>query len=282
MFDVEIPRKSQKFDFFIKDFYYFDEKYSYIHRHKEWEICYCRGDRGKYFINDTEYTISAGDVFIVNGNEYHQPIYDTLDNPGAIVIYFTPDFLGPDSYCQPWAPYFLNASQFKINRLGSQPEIEALIINLNQEFRSESPHSMHYCQAILSHLLSLISKHYEQRVETPVYTRSIAEVQKFHKVIDKIKSDLAEPIEYSQLYSMAGLSKSQFCLRFREVFGLSLQDYILKERVNRSLALLKGSHLNVTEIAFSCGFNSSSYFNRVFKILMHMTPLEYRRSFRTV
>ena len=54
-------------------------------------------------------------------------------------------------------------------------------------------------------------------------------------------------------------------------------EYILRLRVDLSADLLSNSAMSVTDIAYATGFSSHSYFDRVFKRLKGMTPLEYRR-----
>ena len=55
---------------------------------------------------------------------------------------------------------------------------------------------------------------------------------------------------------------------------------VFAERVNRAAKLLgapEAAHRTVTDIAFSCGFNDSSHFGRVFAAELLMTPTEWRR-----
>jgi AraC-like DNA-binding protein len=55
---------------------------------------------------------------------------------------------------------------------------------------------------------------------------------------------------------------------------------IFAERIGRAAHLLRvpeAAHRTVTDIAFSCGFNDSSHFGRVFAARMSMTPTDWRR-----
>ena len=54
--------------------------------------------------------------------------------------------------------------------------------------------------------------------------------------------------------------------------------YITKYRISTALSLLQNTALSVTEIALSTGFNSSSYFSKVFREYMGITPLQYLKS----
>ena len=51
-------------------------------------------------------------------------------------------------------------------------------------------------------------------------------------------------------------------------------------RVDLAMKFLSNSAMSVTEIAYASGFSSHSYFDRVFKRLKRVTPLEYRRQLK--
>ena len=53
--------------------------------------------------------------------------------------------------------------------------------------------------------------------------------------------------------------------------------YLLEFRVNQAKNLLVSGDEAVVEIALACGFESASYFNRVFRRCVGMTPSEFRR-----
>ena len=60
----------------------------------------------------------------------------------------------------------------------------------------------------------------------------------------------------------------------------SPMEYLRDYRLRQSLPLLTDTTLSVTEIAFRCGFNSSSYYTETFHRSMGCTPLQYRRRSR--
>jgi AraC-like DNA-binding protein len=76
---------------------------------------------------------------------------------------------------------------------------------------------------------------------------------------------------------MAHMSPAYFCRFFKATTGDTATEYILRLRVDMSADLLANSAKSVTDIAYAVGFSSHSYYDRVFKRLMGMTPLEYRR-----
>ena len=64
---------------------------------------------------------------------------------------------------------------------------------------------------------------------------------------------------------------------FREDMGLSFNEYCNSLRLRRAEELLLSTSEKVIDIAFSCGFNTVSYFNRVFKNRHGVSPIEYRK-----
>lgn len=66
--------------------------------------------------------------------------------------------------------------------------------------------------------------------------------------------------------------------QFHRTRQITLVQWITSERIRLAKSLLEGSHQNVTEVGWSCGFNTTSYFIRIFKQLTGITPKQYQQS----
>jgi two-component system response regulator YesN len=64
---------------------------------------------------------------------------------------------------------------------------------------------------------------------------------------------------------------------FHKETGQTFTAYLTQRRIENSLPLLKETHLSVAEIAQRCGFTSQSYFSKLFRSRMGMTPAKFRR-----
>jgi AraC-like DNA-binding protein len=73
-------------------------------------------------------------------------------------------------------------------------------------------------------------------------------------------------------------SLSSFKREFRSSFGEPPGKWLLRKRLDYAAALLRGSQMNVTEIAFQSGFEDVSHFSRVFKDRFRASPVVYRRN----
>lgn len=99
-------------------------------------------------------------------------------------------------------------------------------------------------------------------------------------VIKFIQDNLTnKDITVEVLAEKACMSTSHFHKKFKSTLGISPIDYINSEKIKLSKKLIKNSKdFRISEIAFKTGFNSISYFNRQFKKMELMTPLQFKKS----
>ncbi len=72
-------------------------------------------------------------------------------------------------------------------------------------------------------------------------------------------------------------SRSYVSTEFNKNIGMGIREYINNLRIEDAKLLLKSSNLSVTEIAFSVGFSDSNYFSNVFKNIVGMSPMKFRK-----
>ncbi|GAB4411089.1 MAG: hypothetical protein OHK0039_15960 [Bacteroidia bacterium] len=92
-----------------------------------------------------------------------------------------------------------------------------------------------------------------------------------------IRQHLDETIKIERLCDKACLSKAQFFRAFKREFGLSPIDFVNRERVRRAQRILAQPGKTPSDACYSCGFNSLSYFNRVFKRWTGLAPSAYQK-----
>ncbi|AZA77500.1 AraC family transcriptional regulator [Chryseobacterium sp. G0186] len=96
-------------------------------------------------------------------------------------------------------------------------------------------------------------------------------------VVDYIKRNLHQKLSIDSIAKLAYVSKSNFFKMFRDELGVSPNDFILQERINRAKELLAGQN-SIKETAFQTGFSDTNYFTRVFKQLVGVTPKSYQNA----
>jgi len=92
-----------------------------------------------------------------------------------------------------------------------------------------------------------------------------------------IASNYAEKLELSTAAKLCDLSRFQFSRTFKKEQGLTYRDFVIQTRIQRAAELMKRPTLSVTEAAFMAGFNDLSYFSRVFRRQLGVSPSQFRR-----
>jgi transcriptional regulator GlxA family with amidase domain len=93
-----------------------------------------------------------------------------------------------------------------------------------------------------------------------------------------IRSRPGDAWEAPAMATRCALSTAQFNRRFKQAFGLSSRQYVLRERIARAADLLRETELSIKEIAEALGYRDVFYFHRQFRQLLGRTPREMRLS----
>lgn len=97
-------------------------------------------------------------------------------------------------------------------------------------------------------------------------------------VSNYIQHHLSEPITTEEIAKHLFLSRSRLSVKFKQEAGITLNDYILSEKIEEAKRLLRYSGKSMLSISLYLGFSSQSHFSRVFKKYTGMTPNEYKES----
>lgn len=93
---------------------------------------------------------------------------------------------------------------------------------------------------------------------------------------DAMDRDFAEPLDVPRLARVALMSPAHFSRRFRATFGETPHRYLQRRRIERACALLRDTHLSITEISNAVGFDSLGTFSRTFTAIIGRSPSGYR------
>ena len=101
-------------------------------------------------------------------------------------------------------------------------------------------------------------------------------VDRVNRAVDYVTRDLSRPLRLEDVAGAACFSPFHFHRIFQAVMGETLAAFVKRVRLERSVFLL--SHrpgANLTEIALSCGFSSSSDFSRSFRAHYGVSPRRF-------
>jgi len=93
--------------------------------------------------------------------------------------------------------------------------------------------------------------------------------------MDFIHANLDQEFDLRMVAQHAGMSHCHFSRIFRQETGESFTRFVSRLRCNRAMDMLKSGNQRISEVAFNCGFQSLSQFNRSFVGIFGKNPTAF-------
>lgn len=257
------------------------------HWHDEVEISFVKSGRAKFLVNDETFLLSKGQAIFINHNILHAAHPIENESCTYVSIVFQPFFLFGYGQTKLAAAY--------LNPISSNPDLRYILLDgaepfhktaitwleeiftLNQE--KNFGYEIHTRSALSSFWLLLL-EHLETSVPSPDPDSSAQltlDEARTKKAILYIQKHYSDTISLDDIASSIHVSRGECCRCFKRSIHLTPFEYLMKYRIFMAAGLIREKkNLSIAELASSVGFNSSSYFNKLFKKYLNCTPTEYR------
>jgi transcriptional regulator GlxA family with amidase domain len=107
-------------------------------------------------------------------------------------------------------------------------------------------------------------------------TQRLSDLALLRRVRDRMDREYARPLDVEALARGVNMSAGHLSRQFRLAYGESPYAYLMTRRIERAMALLRGSDLSVTEVCFAVGCSSLGTFSTRFTELVGVPPSVYR------
>lgn len=131
----------------------------------------------------------------------------------------------------------------------------------------------------LLYRLSLVENARELSSSSFVDVREENEDDRVRQVKEYITTNYMQDICLKELADLICMSEDSFSRFFKNKTGRTPNRYLIDYRLGIAARLLLTTKLSVAEIGYSCGFNTLSHFNRLFRESKGCTPSEFRERF---
>lgn len=266
-------------DAFPLEYYLVDEQHPRYnmphHWHTETELLYIQKGRFQLSLNGKEYMLGAGNLCYIAEGALHGGIpYDcvyecmvfnsnVLLKHTSLVRDYLKDIENTRTLIQ---PVFTSA----------QPGILKCISRMLSAARDMKPGwELLALAGLYDFYGTVIQQNY--REEAPSDATAYQRVRQIKMALEFIEQNYHRPITLEQLAHASGLSPKYFCRYFRNILSKTPIDYLNYYRVERACFLLEENKRSVTDVAYACGYNDSSYFVRCFKRYKGITPNQYAK-----
>jgi AraC-like DNA-binding protein len=258
------------------------------HWHEEIEVVLAVEGDTLVICGETEYLLHPGEAIFVNSNVLHKLKRAQKNAPCRInSLLFMPEFVSsfPQSIIQQRyiAPLVRCTTMSEVMLRLDVPWQKEAIRHYEAAFEAFTSDRYGYeirVQVELMQMLLILLENLQDRVcDTDlVQNKDSARIK---QMLGFIHAHYAEPLTVSQIAAASAISESECYRCFRKVLDTSPIDYLLLYRIRAAAGLLSGSDMSVSDICFATGFNSPSYFAKVFRQELLVSPRSYRAAHQT-
>ena len=247
---------------------------------------------GKRTVMITEHTL----IFVINGIKLlHFPDQTLKITPGCVFllkkgIYVMAEYIEEGLVFEALMIFlpetilksFITRTHTGVNYERAEPcfvfPITPLINKFKEQFRQYFDHSLFDYEQLM-HLKQkeiitlLLSSDYKDQAHAFIKSAVSTDLQDMDTIL---QTYFLQPITIAELAGLCNRSLAAFKRDFQKQYSDSPRAYINKRRLNHAIMLLQYTDKQIAEIAADCGFESPSYFIRIFKREFNSTPTKMR------
>lgn len=260
-----------------------------FHFHSSYEILLFMCDSATMQIQNRVYQIEKGDLFLVNGNEYHRTIGLKNQPYTRYVLMFEPEIyrqIGNVLGCD-LLKFFEDRPDNFIHKINLDADNLITVIRLLNEIEAlyTTPFSQAAMRLRITELLMTIQELFHFFIrnsgtavyeEVPVDDLTVVDKEKsrISSIKKYIEEHIHEKLGLEMISSTFYVNKHYLSHYFKKETGFSISEYIKTQKIVAAKKLLR-SGSSVTQTALSLGFSSDSHFISVFKQMTGTTPKKY-------
>lgn len=156
--------------------------------------------------------------------------------------------------------------------------ISGVLDSLLAEMARPGPGSAPLIKLLMQQCLVYVLRSYCESGQCQVAWLNALEDARLAGVLEQMIDEPGHRFTLELLAKSAGMSRSAFAQRFRNVFGRSTMDFLKELRLQRAAHLLRTTQRPVKSIAHQVGFDSRSHFSQSFSDYFGTSPAEFRGS----
>ncbi len=238
---------------------------TFLHSHAYYEIYFLVSGSRQIFLKDKIYNLKAPGIIVIPPYTMHKTEGEAFERINLCIS----------------ADNLSDYERITLNGLVGGPisigdegfaDIKRLL-DLAMKIKSEPhPYSDEKLRCAVSYIILMLE-------DLPVSAASDSDSGNalVFSIIDYINSHYKSGVSLSDLAHEFFLSKTALCAKFKAVMHCSVNDYIIKTKINRAKELLTGTDMSVEAIARDSGFSSANYMGLVFKSKLGCSPLQFKK-----
>lgn len=256
--------------------------YTKLHWHEELQFCLVTRGKIRFFVEEESVLLQTGDGIFINSGYLHmaRPVEDPdstyicLDVHARLLSGF-PGSVMDNKY---FHPLLTDSAADFLSLREEEPWQKAVLDQIRRIYDLSESSAFGYELSILSSLYQMFADLAAHRSKPAAGCRKSRNNEAAQKILSYLASHYSEKITLSDIAACASFAESECCRIFKRYSGESIFNYLRDYRLEQSTYLLRSTDRSISDIAYDCGFNSTSYYIKAFRDLFHITPKKYRDS----
>lgn len=252
----------------------------FSHWHPEIEISLILSGTLHCRLEDQDFSLKAGDILIINPNQYHHSIHQSEDHRHVGVI-FSPEiitmpenhifqklFVAPLSDGRLQLPNVLQTGHPAYDTVAAAiNRISAGNLYLDESKLLRYTQVITICAALQPYCTLTQAEDQRQSPEDRTVRKAMFYIHNFY----------AKPLSLEQIAAHVHLQPTYLCRVFKKQTGHTVMEHLAITRVDAAKFLLRRDSLPMARVAELAGFSSERAFHRQFKQVTGMTPKAYQK-----
>lgn len=251
------------------------------HWHEELQFCIVTKGNINFNVDGDSIILSEGEGIFINSRQLHQAKNYKGSDCSYICLAFHPDFISSFTgsiinikYIQP----YIDNSRINYCILKNDIKWQSVILNnifkIYEEYNKKEMGFELQIFILLIEVWNILIKSYFISFPNDNARNNSLHIK---NIISYICNHYMEKIELNDLAKEVNLSKSTCCREFKKYMRCTIFEYIINYRLVVSSDLLTTTNDSISDIAYQCGFGSTSYFIEKFKMKTGVSPSVYRK-----
>lgn len=281
----ELPNSDEKIAFHVYEVEgktienkHYPHKTEQPHRHAYYEICIFVNGAGSHMIDFKTFQIKSNSIHFLTPGQVH--LISREENYHGFLLVFSREFysLGlQDEDLLMTLPFFNNNSSEPILNLNHEEFAELLdvIAHLRKDYKRDSEIREDVLRSYL-HIFLLKCRYFFNRnyfdkdiIKDPTFLL----VNKFRNLVERNFKEIHLVKEYADILNETPAHLNKIV---KLITGVNAGEFIIKRIVLEAKRLLIYTDLSNKEISFKVNYDDPSYFSRLFRKKVGMSPSEFR------
>lgn len=249
------------------------------HFHGAYEIYYLVSGERHYFIGTRTYDVAAGCLVFIDRFQPHKTSQADGRSHDRILINLEEG---------PFSDAVASTGELDLRKFfqrhqgvlplkdGDRDLAEGIFEEMARELHLRQPGWRLAVQAALGRLF-ILSQRRLSAPGLPLPPTASAPHRKVDEAARFIAAHCCEPLSLEEVAGRLFLNKCYLSRIFKQVTGFTVSEYIHMNRLKKARELLTETSMGITEISEALGYDSITYFERVFKRSAGVSPAGYRK-----